>query len=149
MTATAVVNAPNWRTESLFTKVRNLSSKSQFFGFLPEHGSTLGALEQYIFAGSPDQLLGRRVTPNGRAWRSFQNALVGVTGINGGKSILALVHTPVVIMEDTAESFSDFGYVAGIKALTFTSTTAGVATPPWVSGATSLPSSAVPKHGAD
>jgi hypothetical protein len=70
----------------LQTKVRNMSGKEAFFGFLPPHGKRLSSGEEYTFFGSPEALLASVTKKRQRT--AMQNALVS------GKVVI--VSTPAV-----------------------------------------------------
>lgn len=60
-------------TTCLETKVRNMTGKKATFGFLPPHGKTLAAGEEYTFFGSLTGLL--QAITSKRKRTAFENAL--------------------------------------------------------------------------
>ena len=92
--AFTVYDAPSTAVQCLYTKVRNITAGSLFFGFLPPHGGWLGAFEQFAARGSIDGWISKHPTKNKRAGRSLDNALAGPS------PVIAIVQTPAVHVQD-------------------------------------------------
>lgn len=60
-------------TSCLETKVRNMTGKTATFGFLPPHGKTLTAGQEYTFFGDLTSLL--QSSTSGRKRTAFENSL--------------------------------------------------------------------------
>lgn len=78
-------------SDDLYTTVRNMTEAERFFGFLPPHGRTLGAGEEFSFFGTLDGYLNRRVVRD-RSRRSLETALANGT--------LSIIKTTGVILYD-------------------------------------------------
>jgi hypothetical protein len=77
----------------LMTTVRNISGVQQFFGFLPPHGRTLGAGEQYSTPGDLATFLACKSGGGSvKKYEALERALAN--------ALLALVSTPAVHLYD-------------------------------------------------
>lgn len=70
----------------LQTKVRNMSGKEAFFGFLPPHGKRLASGEEYSYFGGVDTLYSSITKKRHRT--ALQNA------VNNGKIVIVQTPTP-------------------------------------------------------
>ncbi len=83
-------------TSCLYTTVKNVSGVSKFFGFLPPHGRTLAANQEFTVFGNILQVLGASRGAGGGVTRRDQIAFE--TAIESGK--LTIVQTPSPILKD-------------------------------------------------
>ncbi len=111
----------------LYSKLRNISGQRQVFTFLPPHGRTLEAGEEFIMFGNPQDAIA-----NGGASRNscrrrilaFENAIA-----NGD---LIIVHSEAVILESPNETTKMLSMANG--------GTVSAATPCWENDAQSISS---------
>ena len=89
-------------SKCLYSSVRNVLSRSAYFGFLPPHGRRLAAGEEITIFGDIQSHLNKG-TPNGRGRRSLETAL-SISASGGEK--LAITRSPSVYLVDatTAET---------------------------------------------
>lgn len=99
--------------DCLHTTVRNVSSESQFFGFLPPHGMELAAGEEATIFGDLTKRVARPT--DARRERAYQTAL--------SDGLLVIVKTPLVHLYDTVAAVT--------KGLALEDGTLGVVDPCW------------------
>lgn len=88
-----------YETGCLYSTVKNISGQTMPFGFLPPHGRTLAANEEFTILGDVVQsvIRAQRVTS-----KRNLDALVGALNGNNGKGskLLAVVKSPAVFVFD-------------------------------------------------